>query len=116
MCMVMQENHIYKCKTRFLVLPLTHHMSQRTHSSLSLSHTSVKENLSDWKVFLERLAKFVKCGQVITWNANEEGVLMLDVNNNNVELFPSVHHFRSYTFSQGEEYLEESWQNCLRNE
>ena len=84
-----------------------------------ISFEYIKNNASRWQAHLERLSDFLLPGKNVWWNETDTGIEFYDIDEYFVDhdilppSHPKAHHFRSSNFKQEEEYLQNTWKECI---
>ena len=69
----------------------------------------------EWQLHLRRISDFLLCGEGIWWSKNEGGITLYDSKDEaeSRQEGPPLHHYRSWTLDEEEEYVVNCWKSCL---
>ena len=67
----------------------------------------------EWQAYLENISDFLLIGRNVIWKNTPHQVEFLDDECSFIP--PPLHHFRAWTLSEEQQYLEDKWKECLKN-
>lgn len=75
----------------------------------------IRKHSREWQAHLQHISDFLLEGEGVWWGYTEDGVEFHDVTKHPdpLERGPELHHFRSQTLTQEENYLKRCWSMCL---
>ena len=99
------------------------HVSRLAHSlppqkNTKIPKTLIKKYSSSWQAHLERISDFLLPGEGVWWSQDDDFVEFFDACGEAEfrDEGPPLHHFRSSTLKNEDQYLKRCWQQCLERE